>query len=107
ILFYNATMFQEAGLRTPMEMAEAGEWNWDTYLDAALQLTKGEGADKVFGTSTYFNNTSRYVWIHSNGGAILNEDRTACVISSPETVQALQFQLDILRTHKVAPLPEE
>jgi multiple sugar transport system substrate-binding protein len=100
-------MFKEAGLATPMELSDQGQWSWDTYLDVALQLSKGGGTEKVFGTPSYAVNAWRYVFVHSNGGRILNEDRSQCVISMPETMQALQFQFDILHKHKAAPLPEE
>ena len=28
-MFYNKTMFEQAGLPDPYELQEAGEWTWD------------------------------------------------------------------------------
>ena len=38
-LFYNKTMFENYGLMTPNEYYEMGEWNWETFLDVAEQLS--------------------------------------------------------------------
>lgn len=42
-LFYNKTLFDQAGLEYP------GQMTWDEYAELAKQLTKGEGADKQWG----------------------------------------------------------
>ena len=39
-MFYNKTMFEQAGLPDPYELQEAGEWTWDAMLEAAKKLTK-------------------------------------------------------------------
>src|SRR5690606_1405092 len=38
-----------------------------------------------------------------NGGDVLNEDYTEAVIDSPEAIEAVQFYVDMLTRHKVAP----
>ena len=40
-MFYNKTMFEQAGLPDPYELQEAGEWTWEAMLDAAKKLTTG------------------------------------------------------------------
>ncbi|GIO35485.1 sugar ABC transporter substrate-binding protein [Paenibacillus antibioticophila] len=42
-LFYNKTLFEEAGIEYPAQMT------WNEYGDLAKSLTKGEGADKQWG----------------------------------------------------------
>ena len=37
-VFYNTQMFEEAALDTPKELYQNGEWNWDTFREAALEL---------------------------------------------------------------------
>jgi multiple sugar transport system substrate-binding protein len=49
-------------------------------------------------------NTAPWVW--SAGGDVLNEAKTACVVTSPETVDAFQFLADLVHRHGVAPPPE-
>lgn len=43
-LFYNKDEFDLAGLSYP-----TGDWTWEDLRQAAIQLTHGEGADKVYG----------------------------------------------------------
>ncbi len=44
------------------------------------------------------------VWAH--GGRLFNEDFTEIVFDSPETREALQLLVDLVRVHEVAPPPE-
>lgn len=43
-LFYNKKVFDEAGIEYPTQ-----QMTWDEYADLAKSLTKGDGADKVWG----------------------------------------------------------
>ena len=107
IIYFNDNMFKEAGIPNPIEQDKAGKWDWNAYLDAAKKLTKGSGVDKVFGASSYPLSSAVYSFIGSNGGKVLSDDKKKVVISMPETLEAIQFQIDMIRVHKVAPLPEE
>src|SRR5690625_270863 len=41
-MFYNKTMFEQAGLEDPYELVQKGEWTWEAMLDAAKALTTGD-----------------------------------------------------------------
>lgn len=43
-LFYNKDLFEAAGIPHPANLT------WDEYRELALQLTSGEGAEKIYGT---------------------------------------------------------
>ncbi|ATE54391.1 ABC transporter substrate-binding protein [Actinosynnema pretiosum] len=43
VLYYNKTLFQQAGVPAPED------WTWAEYADAAKRLTTGSGGDKTFG----------------------------------------------------------
>ena len=45
ILVYNKTMFDEAGLETPIEMYNRGAWTWSNAIEVAKQLTIDEDGD--------------------------------------------------------------
>lgn len=51
----NKNHLDEAGLAVPTD------WTWDVYADYAKKLTKGEGADKRYGT--YFNGPQGGGWM--------------------------------------------
>ncbi|RVV97744.1 sugar ABC transporter substrate-binding protein [Mesobaculum littorinae] len=44
MVFYNKEMFEAAGLKDPLAMAEAGEWTMEAFRDAALKLTEANDA---------------------------------------------------------------
>ena len=85
VTFYNEDLFKEAGQKTPMEYYQEGNWTWDTYAQLAQALTKRDG-DRVtqFG-SAYPTIGGWYysAWIFSNGGKILNDDRTQSAVTDP------------------------
>ena len=45
VLFYNKTLFDAAGLDVP-----TNDMTWDAYKELALQVSSGEGVDKIYGT---------------------------------------------------------
>jgi multiple sugar transport system substrate-binding protein len=107
IIFYNESMFKEAGVKTPIDQEKEGTWDWNAYLETAKKLTKGSGADKVFGTGAYPVSNAVYSFIHSNGGDTMDKEKKKATVTDPAVVEAVQFQIDLIKTHKVAPLPEE
>ena len=101
-LFYNKTLFDEAKIAYP---GTKGEWTWDAYLKAAQALTKdsdGDGKTDQWGCVIDFWGSRIYPWLWANGGALLNPERTKCILDSPASVEALQFVYDLRYKHKVA-----
>ncbi|MDE0027475.1 MAG: sugar ABC transporter substrate-binding protein [Spirochaetaceae bacterium] len=110
ILVYNKTMFEEAGLETPIEMYNRGAWTWSNAIEVAKQLTVDENGDGVpdqYGMVNMGDNPvpiMTAVWAH--GGRLFNEDFNEITFDSPETREALQMLVDLVRVHEVAPPPE-
>jgi multiple sugar transport system substrate-binding protein len=107
MIYFNDDMFREAGIPNPIDQDRAGKWDWNAYLESARKLTRGSGQDKVFGAAAYPLSSAMYSFIATNGGKVFSDDKKKCLIGSPETLEAIQFQIDLIRTHKVSPLPEE
>jgi len=61
----NKTMLDAAGLAVPTD------WTWDEYMDYAKKLTKGEGANKVYGT--YFHGPQNGGWLEFAKLAMINQ----------------------------------
>lgn len=98
--FYNADVFDEAGVDYP-----DGTWTWETYLEAALELTQrdADGRAIVLGA-----NRGEWVnWVWQAGGDVFNEDRTRCLLNEPEAIAGLQFVQDLVITHQVAPSAQD
>ena len=85
-LFYNKTMFDEAGLSYPDD-----SWTWDDFYDAAVKLTKEDGSQ--YGTAMIPSN-EQDGWmniIYSMGGKVLTDDKKASGFDDPNTIKAMEF----------------
>jgi multiple sugar transport system substrate-binding protein len=105
MLWYNTELFDQAGVAHPPN--QYGKWTWDDFLGTATALTSGEGAQRVFGWAGERGWPYLLNWIWSNGGMLLNAERTACVIDSPESVEALQWAANLVHEHKIQPQAAE
>lgn len=85
-LFYNKTMFDEAGLSYPDD-----SWTWDEFYDAAVKLTKEDGSQ--YGTAMNpSNEQDGYLnIIYTMGGRVLTEDKKASGFDDPNTIKAMEF----------------
>jgi len=104
--FYNQDVFEQEGLDTPYDLWKAGKWNWDTYLDLAKKLTKGEGLEKQWGTENISPDYDFkfYPLIWENGGDLFDSEYTKCIMNEDKAVQAYQFAYDC---RQYAPRPED
>lgn len=101
ILYYNKTLFDEAGLSYPDDT-----WTWDDYLAAARELTVVDDDNRTvqWGSDalpSWWVPTQIAIW--QNGGRIFNDDRTESLFTDPEVVEAIQWQAGLVLEHGVAP----
>jgi len=77
LMFYNRTLFTDAGLEEPGE-----GYTWDQLeadLEQLVRDTDGDGTDDVWGIATYFgrDTLTPTIWqsiLNSNGGSLLDEN---------------------------------
>jgi multiple sugar transport system substrate-binding protein len=106
VVVYNKNLFDEAGLDYPTE-----DWTFDDMLEMAKALTKQDAQGNVvqFGMSVPLA-LGTYMWptIWSFGGEVLNRpEKDKCMLTKPETIEALQWLSDMVNVHKVAPAAAE
>ncbi len=110
-LYYNKTLFQKAGAKTPEEHEKAGTWTWDTFRELAKQLAGGSGAERTFGFDGAQQpvNLQFYtcVPIWSNQAEIINKDETAFLIDQPGVVEVLQWHADMQLKDKSIPIASD
>ena len=104
---YNQDHVVAAGLTPPAELGDG--WDWNAYQEYAEKLTQREGENitrfgsgHLHGIETGWGN-----FIQMNGGSVLSEDRSRCVIASQEAIDAVQFCVDMVQKHRVAPTRDE
>lgn len=82
-LFYNKTVFDEAGVKPPT--------NWDELKSVAEQVTLREGG-KLTRAGFSLDDLGLFSgWLGQAGGTMLNADSTKTAFNSPEGVEVLNF----------------
>ena len=104
VLFYNVRHFKEAGLDTPNEYYERGEWNWETFLKCCKKLVRRDRNGNVIRWA-FVRYTPIWTYISLNGGKPFNEDYTECYFDDPRVYEAVQRVADLTLVHKVSPPP--
>jgi multiple sugar transport system substrate-binding protein len=108
-LLLNPELFEQAGVELPA--GPNREWTIDEFLDAAKRLTRdvdGDGETDVYAITLAAQDEINVLgWLHRFGARLLNEDNTAFALNSPEGVRALQFMVDMIHEHGIAPAGAE
>ena len=50
LLYYNETMFEDYGVKTPAEYYKEGQWTWDNFYKCMEEMSKDLDGDGVFDT---------------------------------------------------------
>lgn len=95
-MYYNKTMFEQAGLPDPYELQQKGEWTWEAMLEAAKKLTTGD----TYGLSADPNLLMEYL-IATNDAYLLNPETYEVELDSENAMEALEFMYALYNEHKV------
>ncbi len=100
VLIYNKDLFDQAGVDYP-----TNDWTWNDVQIAAEKISAlGEDIYGIYAPLTYnefFKVAAQY------GGSLLNEDKTAFTINSPENIRAAQMMIDRVLVSNVQPTTEQ
>jgi len=83
-IYYNADLFDEAGLDYP---GEGDSWTWDDLTTAAEEISGLGDEIKGFAMNSWWANWG--YWVNSAGSSFFNEDYTACGLNNDATVAGL------------------
>ncbi len=97
-IYYNKKLFDEAGIPYPTD-----DWNWNDLLAKAQKLTKVDKDGRVIQYGFYSDMWTN--WVLSNGGKLVDNVKhpTRCLLNSPESIEGLQFLVDLSHKYKVSP----
>ncbi len=100
-LVYNKSLFREAGVPEP-----TGEWTWDEFVEACKKLTKdrdGDGRIDQFAIEILWSHHRWPIFVWQNGGEVYDSAQDRFALDSPEAVEAMQWQYDLVFKHHVSP----
>jgi len=102
VLFYNADLFDEAGLPYPWK-----DWTWDDLRDMAIKLTQDSDGDGRIDQFGYFvdlgwTNLQGPIWSWGTHG-VLTPDNTRCALIDPRAIEVMQFMQDLKYKDHVGP----
>ena len=104
-LYLNLDLIEEAGAPDPRELAEQGEWDWDTFRQVG-EAVAGLGPNTYgYAMNNWWANYG--YWINSAGGSFFNEDRTACALDSEEAAQGMSFLSGLYQEDLAVPYGED
>ncbi|PNE19971.1 ABC transporter substrate-binding protein [Mesotoga sp. Brook.08.YT.4.2.5.1] len=97
--------FEKAGVDW-RKIVEEG-WTMEEFVEIAKKLTwdsDGDGKIDHYAISFGAQDTHNLMnFIYAHGAKLTNEDETKVTFNTPEAVAGLQFLLDLVEVHKVAP----
>src|ERR1700722_18010289 len=96
-IWYNGKIFKDAGIKDP-----SSDWPWDEFLAAATKLTKPPQNFGMNLTIDVFQGIEP--WVFTNGGQVLNDSWTKCVINNPQAIEAVTFARNLVK-QGIAPAP--
>ena len=96
VLIYNKDLFDQAGVAYPTD-----DWTQDD-LQAAAEAIRALG-DDIYGIWQPITYNEFFKVVAQYGGALLNEDKTAFTINSPENLNAAQTLVDRVLVSNVQP----
>jgi sn-glycerol 3-phosphate transport system substrate-binding protein len=103
VLYWNKEMFKEAGLDPNRPPA-----TWKEQLEYAQKLTRRDASGKVTQWGVQIPSSGFPYWLFQglaiqNGVNLMNAAGTETYYDRPEVIEALQYWVDLARTHKVHP----
>jgi multiple sugar transport system substrate-binding protein len=96
-IWYNRATFKAGNVAEP-----SPDWTWDDFLAAATALTKPPQNWGMNLTIDVFQGIEP--WVFTNGGSVLNNTWTKCVVNNPAAVEACAFARSLV-AKKLAPSP--
>lgn len=101
-MFYRKDLLAAAGVPEPTT-----SWTWEEFLTYAKKLTRdlnGDGVIDQYGFGTSGRYVSQYQpFVRQNGVDFVDEERNVATANNPAVIEAMQFYVDLIRTHKVTP----
>lgn len=104
-LYLNMDLIAEAGAEDPRVLADNGEWNWEKLQEVSDAVATLGDNISGYGQSSWWGPYG--YWLEAAGGGFFNDDRTACGLDSPESIQGLEQMANFFGSGSVVPWGED
>ena len=94
-MYYSPALLQAAGLEAPKE-----GWTFDEFLGMAQQAAK---PPDIWGYNSAWVTAHWMMWFGSNGGKFTNDEVTKVTLTSPEGLEALEWELGLVQKNLQKP----
>ncbi len=103
VQYWNKELFKEAGL-DPNKPPQ----NWKEMVDAGKKLTKTDASGKTTQYGVQIPSSGFPYWLFQgfttqNGAILANDAGTQVKLDDPKVIEAVQFWIDLSKTHKIHP----
>lgn len=98
-MLLNPEIFERVGVDMPA--LPRRDWSIDEFMELAKALSYEEGQYAFAVGAKDIENT--LAWLYLHGARMFNEEETEVTLNSPEGVAGLQFLLDAMYVHEIAP----
>jgi multiple sugar transport system substrate-binding protein len=109
MMYFNRTLFDRYGVKTPDKYEREGRWTWDALLEVARQLTRRDATPPTYGyvgasqAMQFYLSSPIWSW----GGEVTSRDEREALLHEAAAVNAIEFQVDLIKTHRVVPVGAE
>lgn len=98
-IIYNKTAFEQAGVETPLELFEKGEWTWQNLRRLAKEMVDSGAVQYGFDIPQFaFTSYTLFSPILKGFGGVAWPEGNTCGLTSPESVAAFQFLHELIFT---------
>ncbi|WP_059104108.1 ABC transporter substrate-binding protein [Shouchella shacheensis] len=87
LMYYNKTLLENAGVKSPQEHYEEGNWNWETFEQVTGQLRDAG----YYGFVQEGGHADMLSWVWTNGGEFSNENDEIVADQDERTLEALEY----------------
>lgn len=98
VVWYNKEIFENAGVKTPKELLDEGNWTWDTFRSTALELTVRGTDDTVTQWGAVLDNLDTFVVSTGHHFVDLDNGEATNNIKSEPIARAMNFYIDLFNT---------
>lgn len=105
-MYFNRDLYAEAGVKSPDDLIEEGNWTWESFREISKELTDATGATGYVVDDFDFRNWTRLVPLfYAYGASPWDEETFECTMDSPEMQEAIGLFHGMVFEDGSAPVP--